>query len=567
MLKSLEIKDYALIENIKVEFGKGLNIITGETGAGKSILIGALSLLLGERASNEMIRKGANRSIVEGIFEISNNKRINEFLEHNEIEIQEDLILRREISIKGSNRCFINDTPVQLSSIKEVGNLLIDLHGQHDHQTLLRSENHIDLLDEFCNLEKDLQNYQTELKNLQTLISQKNNIEKNEENLKSNVELKTFQLKEISSVDPKPNEDEILGKELNILENSEKLYITANLIHSAIYEDENSVYDSLSELKNKIVEISKIDGSIKEKLDELNSALEQIKDIGNFMRDYMDKIDMDKNRLEEVRERLGAIYLLKKKYGGSIENVISLKEKIEEELNLVENFSERIENLKREINLIKNKLLKFSLTLSEKRKKEAIKVEKEIVKTLSYLGIADSKFQIKFYHDICNTGELFVNLNNYKVALNSNGFDKVEFFISTNIGEDLKPLSKIASGGEISRIMLAIKSVMAKTEKLPLLVFDEIDTGVSGRIAQKVGKVLKELGSGHQIISITHLPQIAAFADHHYSVEKQFKGDRTISSIKKLDENRKVEEIAKLLSGEKVTQINLDAAITLINNN
>lgn len=565
MLKSLEIKDYALIENIKVEFGKGLNIITGETGAGKSILIGALSLLLGERASNEMIRKGASKSIVEGIFEISNNKKINQFLEHNEIEIQDDLILRREISIKGSNRCFINDTPVQLSSIKELGNLLIDLHGQHDHQTLLRSETHINLLDEFCELEEDLQNYQTELKNLQHLISQKKIIEKNEEKLKDNIDLMTFQLKEISSVDPKPNEDEILDKELNILENSEKLFITANLIHSAIYEDENSVYDSLSELKKNIIEISKIDESIKEKINELNSAMEQIKDIGDFMRDYMDKIDMDKNRIEDVRERLGAIYLLKKKYGGSIENVISLKEKIEEELNLVDNFSERIENIEKEIYLVKKKLLGFSLTISEKRKKVAIKVEKEIVKTLSYLGIAESKFHINFNYEICNNCELFVFLNNHKVVIDSNGFDKVEFFISTNIGEDLKPLSKIASGGEISRIMLAIKSVMAKTEKLPLLIFDEIDTGVSGRIAQKVGKVLKELGASHQIISITHLPQIAAFADHHYSVEKQFIGDRTISSIKKLDENKKVEEIAKLLSGEKVTQINLDAAITLLN--
>ncbi len=564
MLTSLEIKDYALIKNIQVEFNSGLSIITGETGAGKSILIGALGLLLGERASTETVRKGANKSFVEGFFNIGENEKVKRFLKANEFEFSEELIVRREISLKGSNRCFINDTPVQLSLIKQIGDLLIDLHGQHDHQSLLRVETHIDFLDEFCNLSKELNAYAIARKELNVTIDEIKELKKNEINLKEKLELNKFQLKEINAVSPEKDEDLKLEKELNLLENSEKLFDISSQIHATIYEDEICAYDLLVRIRNNIESISSIDDTLKVKKEEVDSAIELTRDVGDFIRDYKDKIEIDPSTIDELRERSGAIHLLKKKYGVSLDNVIKFKERIESELSLAENFTDKINELENRTSSLRGNVKKHALALSVKRKKEAKKVERKIEDSLKYLGINDSKFGIIFTLDENTSTDYYVELENKKVNLNNSGIDVVEFYISTNHGEDLKPLAKTASGGEISRIMLAIKSVMAKTEKLPLLVFDEIDTGVSGRIAQKVGKVLHDLSRSHQIISITHLPQIAAFAKHHYSVKKDVTSNRAITSITKLDEEERITEIAKLLSGEKVSKSNIEAAKELM---
>lgn len=565
MLTSLEIKDYALIEKIHVKFNSGLNIITGETGAGKSILIGALGLLLGERASTETVRKGADKSVIEGIFEIGNNKKVSQLLKENELEVNPELILRREISIKGTNRCFVNDTPVQLTLVKQIGNLLIDLHGQHDHQSLLRNETHIEFLDEFCDLENDLAKYTELKKQLNEILSQISLLKANEKSLKEKSELYQFQLKEINAVSPVENEDVNIEKELLILENSEKLFEISSQIYSTLYDDENSVFETLTQIQNNIAELKRIDECFNQKFDDANSALEILKDIAYFTRDYKDKIDIDPDKIEELRNRAGAIHLLKKKYGGTLENVLKHKAKIEDELNIAENFSERLEGLLSESNKVREKIKGIAVILSDKRKKESDKVEKEIIKMLSFLGINDSKFKINFSFEQSVNTENYIIIDSKNISLHNNGIDVVEFYISTNLGEDLKPLSKIASGGEISRVMLAIKSVLAKTEKLPLLIFDEIDTGVSGRIAQKVGKVLSDLSKSHQIISITHLAQIAAYANHHFSISKELKGERVISKIIKLDEETKIKEVAKLLSGENITQSNIDAAKELIN--
>ena len=566
MLTSLEIKDYALIENIKVEFNGGLNIITGETGAGKSILIGALGLLLGERASSETVRKGAQKSFVEGIFDIGENKKVKTFLQENDFELNDELIIRREISLKGSNRCFINDSPVQLSQVKYVGDLLIDLHGQHDHQSLLRVETHIEFLDEFCDLKVELNNYSKTRKVLFTAIGDYEKLKNNEKNLKDKLELNSFQLREIKAVSPEIDEDIKLEKELNILENSEKLFDASSQIYSTIYEDENCAYDLLVSIQNSINSINKIDDSLNSKREEVDSALELIKDVGDFIRDYRDKIEIDPSSIEELRERSRAIHSLKKKYGGSLKNVLDFQYQIEEELSIAENFSDKLVELEKKIIILRKDVKDCALVLSEKRKREAKKINKLIEESLAYLGINDSKFEIRFEYDECKNSQYYVQIENQRISLASNGIDIVEFYISTNKGEDLKALAKTASGGEISRIMLAIKSVMAKTEKLPLLVFDEIDTGISGRIAQKVGRVLRDLSQSHQIISITHLPQIAAFANHHYSVQKETHSGRAISVIKKLESDEKVNEIATLLSGEKITKSNIDAAKELMLN-
>lgn len=565
MLKSLQIKDYALIENINVDFGKGLNIITGETGAGKSILIGALGLLLGERASTETVRKGAGKSIVEGIFDVKDNYKIKKLFEENDLDFEDELIVRREISLKGSNRCFINDSPVSLNVIKDAGNLLVDLHGQHEHQSLLRTETHIEMLDEFGNYSKELNLFYTKKTELEKLINDKKNLIKKEQLLKEKSELYGFQIKEIDAVSPEEGEEEKLIEELKILENSAKLFEVTNEIYNKIYEGENTIYDGLVEIRKQLFDLSKIDNSFKEKENECESAIANVNDIAEFLRSYRDNIDLEAARIDEVRERLGALHLLKKKYGGSIEKVIKYRSQIGEEFELAESFSDKINELDKFINQARVDCGNHAENISSLRKKVSSKIKKEIENNLLQLGIADSKFEVRIQNiNSENNSENYLLISGKKYLYNNLGIDEVEFYISTNIGEDPKPLAKIASGGEISRIMLALKTILAKNDKLPLLIFDEIDVGVSGRIGQKVGLALKELSKFHQIIAITHLPQIAGLADNHYSVEKQKANERVTSFIKKLNEDEKVKEVAKLMSGDEITEASLKGAKELM---
>ncbi|PKL82289.1 MAG: DNA repair protein RecN [Ignavibacteriae bacterium HGW-Ignavibacteriae-3] len=565
MLKSLLIKDYALIENIQIEFGKGLNIITGETGAGKSILIDAMGLLLGERASTEVVRKDTHKSIVEGIFDVKGNKKIRELLTGNDLEYNDDLIVRREISLKGTNRCFLNDTPVTLNLIKEAGDLLVDLHGQHEHQSLLRTDTHIEMLDGFANLENDLEKFKSSHHRLNTLLKDYRELREKESLLREKKELYEFQINEIDEVNPRPDEEEKLEDELKILENSEKLLSTANEIYENLYDAENSIQDRLGETKNKLSDLARIDKSFLEKLGECESAFAILNEISSFLRSYKERVELDPSRLEELRERLGAITLLKKKYGGAISAVIEHRGKIGKEYDLAENFSSRISSMEKEINDVRIECGAIAGRLSKERKSVAKKIKTQIEGALKELGIADSVFETKIInHNADGDSENFIIAGGKKYKFNNYGYDEVEFFVSTNIGEDPKPLVKVASGGEISRIMLGLKSILAKSDRLPILIFDEIDTGVSGRIAQKVGQVLKSLASLHQIIAITHLPQIAGLSDLHYAVEKKKSGDRVVSSIRSLSEQERIEEVAKLMSGEKITETALNGARELM---
>jgi DNA repair protein RecN (Recombination protein N) len=565
MLKTLLIRDYALIENIEVEFGKGLNIITGETGAGKSILIDAMGLLLGERASTEVVRKGSEKSVVEGLFDVTGNKKVQQLLTANEIEFDSELIIRREISLKGTNRCFLNDTPVPLNLIKETGDLLVDLHGQHEHQSLLRAETHIEMLDEFANLEIQLNEFRSESLQLSALSKELRELIQKENLLKEKRELFEYQIKEIDAVSPQEGEEEKLSDELKILENSEKLLSLTNDIYNAVYENEHSIQEQIADVKNKILELSKIDKSFNENLSEVDSILASLVDISSFMRSYKDRIDIDPNRLEEIRERLGSLNLLKKKYGGSLKSVLEHREKIGTEFELAENFSLKISQLGEKIDDSRKACGLPAKKLSQERKIVSNKIKKEIEDALKYLGIADSVFKVKLENEIVsNATENFIIVDGKNYKFNEYGFDNIEFFISTNIGEDPKPLVKVASGGEVSRIMLGLKSILAKSDKLPILIFDEIDTGVSGHIAQKVGQVLKSLASYYQIIAITHLPQIAGLSDFHYAVEKKKAGDRVVSSIRILKGEERIKEVAKLMSGEKVTEATLNGARELM---
>ncbi len=566
MLKSLFIKNYALIENIEVEFENGLNIITGETGAGKSIIIGAMNLLLGERASSDIVRKGANKAIVEGIFDVTNNKKIEKLFEKFDLDYEPELILRREVSLKSTSRSFINDTPVQLSVIKEIGRLLVDLHGQHDHQTLLRTEFQLTMLDEFGNYENLIEKFQLLRKQFLTKLSELKELKNKEQSLIEKKEFYSFQLEEIDKVSPEENEDEKLEEELNILENSEKLLNHTTQIYNQLYEAENSVFDNLVSVQHLLNELLGIDKSFTERSQQLEEILASINDLADYFRDYKDKLDVEPERINFIRERLGELNLLKKKYGKTIDKILEYKNSIEEELNLAENFTDKIAGIEKEVELLRNKLSEIAFEISENRKKVAAKLKEGVEQELKNLGISDANFTVKFSTtEVTGKENNFVLLNDRKIKFGLTGIDEIEFYISTNIGEEPKPLAKVASGGEISRIMLALKSILAKNDKLPLLIFDEIDTGISGRIAQKVGKALKDLASFHQIISITHLPQIAGLADCHFVVEKIQKDGRVISSLRKLSENERVEEVAKLISGEEVTESSLKGARELMN--
>ena len=563
MLKSFEVKDYALIEHITVEFGSGLNIITGETGAGKSILIDAMNLLLGERASTEVVRKGATKSLVEGIFNVKGNKKVKSILEENDVDFSDELIICREISLKGSNRCFINDTPVNLNLVKDIGNLLVDLHGQHEHQSLLRTETHIDYLDEFGDYQELLHQYKKVYSELLQRENELSELQSKESSIKEKKDFYSFQIKEIDNISPQEDEEERLVEELKILENSEKLSEITSEIYQLIYESDNSIQSSLSKVKSLLYKLNEIDKSFSEVLNESESALAQITDISGFIRNYNSKINLDPEEVEEKRQRLGAINLLKKKYGGSIKHILDYRKKIGEEYELAENFSGKISELSKNIFELRKNAGILASDLSKKRQQAAKLVKKGIEETLKELGIQHPQFKTQIISTNSeNDSGVFLDGKYFKAT--SKGIDEVEFFISTNPGEDLKPLSKVASGGEVSRIMLSLKSTLAKNDKLPLLIFDEIDVGVSGRVAQKVGKALKNLSAFHQVISITHLPQIAAFAGHHFSIEKVTQNERVISSIKKLHDSERITEIACLLSGEKITEASLKSARELI---
>jgi len=561
MLKTLYIKDYALLEQISIEFEKGLNIITGETGAGKSILIDAMSLLLGERASNEVIRKGAEKAIVEGIFSAENNERIDTLLEQNEIEKSNELIVRRELSVKGSNRCFLNDTPVALNVIKEVGNLLVDLHGQHEHQSLLRTETHIEFLDDFGSLEQPLADFKKEYDQLHLLQKNLNELRAKENLLKEKKDLYEFQRKEIEAISPLENEDESISSELHILENSEQLLELTNDISQQLYDSEKSIYDSLINVQQKINTLAKIDKTFAETSGELQSVVAVINDITNVVRKYNAQIELEPQKLEELRSRFQSINLLKKKYGGTLQALLDHYKKILNEIKLAESFEDEIKKMEQAIHQQKETLAKLASELSQRRNELGKKISKEVKEALKVLGIPQSIFEVKILQ---TTVEQNLQNDGTPFRFNSRGYDEVEFFISTNLGEDTKPLSKVASGGEISRIMLALKTILARNDKLPLLIFDEIDTGISGRISQKVGQALKNLAAFHQIISITHQPQIAALADIHFAVEKKIVEDRVVSSIKKLKNEERIREVAKLLSGEVVTETSLQTAKELM---
>jgi len=572
VLKSLYIKNHALIDEIEVEFQSGLNVLTGETGAGKSTIIEALSLILGERASADVVRKGAEKTVVEGVLQVTGNRKLKKLLEENQIEFADELLLRREVSLKGQSRCFVNDTPTTLAVLSQVGDLLVDLHGQHQHQSLLKVDTHIDQLDEYGGTASLLSDFQRPYDRLKGLLTKLHELQQREQQLKEKRNLYEFQMKEIDVVNPRPGEENDLEQELKILENAERLFEVTSQLYGLLYDSENSLHDQLASINRMLEELMRIDKTFEEPMKEASSVQAVVGELAKTIQEYRSKIEFNPVRLEQARERLGNLSLLKKKYGGSLDSILEHRRRIGAEVDLAETFDEALKKLQDDIEDERAVCSEIAQKLSGKRKEVAKRLNKSIVEELANLGIPSATFEARIENKTLTPGTSstdsspYLKLGKALYETTPKGIDFVQFYISTNIGEDLKPLARVASGGEISRIMLALKSILAKADRLPLLIFDEIDIGISGRIAQAVGTSLKSLSKFHQIIVITHLPQIAGAADHHYVVEKVEVSGRAFTRIRKLSLDNRVREVARLLSGEKVTDAGLKGARELIGN-
>jgi len=563
MLKTLHVENFALIDKVDVQFEPGLNIITGETGAGKSILIDALGSTIGEKIEGESLRKGATRAVAEGIFQVNQYLEIKNYLQQSDVENFEDsLILRKEISDNLRNRAFVNDSPVPNSLLIDIGNLLVDLHGQHEHQSLLKVNYHIQYLDEFGGYNQLLSEVAVNFNRFIELIDELKALKVRERTLSEKRDIYQFQIEEITNVNPLPGEEEELAQEEKILQNSEKLFQFSNELFKDLYDDQDSVYDRISEALSKFDELAEIDNRFEAVKSDCDAARVAVEETAKFLQSYFNNIEFNPERLEAIRVRLGQFSLLKRKYNRSIDEIIAYRQQLEQELLDIENLESSILEKQNAINEQRNKLSELCLTLSEQRSEAAKKLEKEVLERLNQLGMKNAKFKVIIEQIPDEQGAVIAASTNYKTT--ETGIDQVEFYISANPGEDLKPLARVASGGEISRIMLALKSSLAQVDRIPVLIFDEIDLGISGRIAQSVGLALKRLSKTHQIICITHLPQIASMGDHHFVVEKISGQDSTRTQIRKLTQQDRAFEIAKLLGGESVTETHVQAARELI---
>lgn len=566
MLRSVYLKNYALVDELSIELASGLSIITGETGAGKSIIVGAINLLLGGRSSSDSVRAGASKAIVEAEFDITAASEITAFLRLNEIEQSPTLIIRREIGSQGSSRAFINDSPATLQLLKGLGALLVDLHGQHDHQSLLYPERHRIFLDAFAGLDADLATYSNLYAQYIRLRNELQRLEGVQAEWARQRDFYEFQFKEISAVAPTEGEDDQIEAELGVREHAEELIAASSSLHALLYEADDAVYAKLSQAKTILERIAKLDPSLEDALREVNSSLVSSRELGSMLSGYAEKIEYDPARLNELRERQVALTRLKKKYGPSLGEVIATFTRLEKQLDPENDVDEQILQSSNELARVRIDMSKRAQKLSASRQTASKKLEKAIRAALQELGMENAVFEVRFDKEAApegNESKVYVRTDDGAYVSYPWGIDKIEFYLSTNKGEQPKPLARIASGGEVSRIMLALKSALSSIDQIPTLIFDEIDTGISGRIAQKVGKAMKLLGKQHQVISITHLGQIAAFADHHYVVEKRSVKQSTQTSIRLLDEAEHHQEIARLLAGETVSKESLEAAKAL----
>lgn len=552
MLNHLSIKNVAVIDRLEVSINSGVSVLTGETGAGKSIIIDSINMILGERANKELVRFGEEKAVVQAVFDA--NAAARHILEDNDIDIEDNqIVIDRRITKDGKSVARINGTVVTLGLLREISDCMINIHGQHDNQALLTPHKHINFLDDYADDLELLEEYRSlyaEMRSVKKAIAA---LEMDEKEKIQRIDLLEYQVKEIESANLTAGEDEDLKEQRDIAANAEKIKVAVNAAYENLYENSNapSAYDSLSIAMNALSEITGLNPAIKTAYNTIAEAMYSIEDSAHELKEFGNSVDFDEEALNEIEERLDLIARLKRKYGSTIEAVLEFLKNGKNELEDIKLSDEKLSELRGHLSEVINKLKLAGEKLTEARQKSARELENKIEKSLVDLNMEKSKFCVQV--DAC--GEFF-----------ENGMNRVEFLISTNPGEPLKPLVKIASGGELSRVMLAIKSILADTDEVDTLIFDEIDTGVSGNTAVKIAKKLTEIGKTKQVICITHLPQLTAAADTHYLILKNTDGSLASTTLTELDENGRETELARIIDGADVSELALEHAREMLKN-
>ena len=545
MLLNVHVKDLALIEDVDVCFDEGLNVLTGETGAGKSIIIGSIGVALGAKAGKDLIRQGAEYALVELVFQVESEETL-EKLKAFDVDVEDgQIIISRRIS-NGKSLIKINGQTITASVLKEISGLLIDVHGQRDYESLVHTQKHLDILDSFAGdetgkLKEKVAELYKEYKGIENKLLE---FSKDEEQRAKDLAFYEFQYKEISDATLVLGEDEELEEEFKKMTYGQKIAEAMGIAYNAMSSDEGAATMVGVALK-ELSQISSLDSKLADMYDTISSIDALCYDVSKEMSSYMDKLDFDEERVDYVSKRLDTINKLKLKHGKTLRDIIEKGQWLEEQINVLNNYDEARKSLEKEMAQALDKLEAASLELSNKRKKAAIALEKDITKALIDLNFLEVKFKADFSRS-----------KDYTLK----GIDVMEFMISTNPGEDIKPLAKIASGGELSRIMLGLKAVLAKKDAVDTLIFDEIDTGISGKTAGMVADKMSAISDEHQVICITHLPQIASHGDNHYLIEKQVKDNHTFTDIRKLNTEESVNELARMLGGTVITEAALSNA-------
>ena len=558
MIKEIRIRNFAIIENLAVNFEKGLNVLTGETGAGKSIIIDALNLLLGGRADTDSIRSGETTAYVEGVFEVNDPVTL-DIIRESGIEMEDnELLVKRQVSSSGKNRCLLNDSPVTVSTLAKIGDRLVDLHGQHDHQTLLHPEVHVDLLDLYGKFKglrdefsQNFSEFQAQMKKLQSLkMDEQERIQKEE--------FLSFQLTEIDQAGLSKEEEEEIKAESHKLKHAEKIRSGLEKSKSLLTDNQGSILENLGQVLKELEAIHGIDPGLNETVERTRSAYFELEEVVESLQSYDRSLAFNPNRLEEIEDRLAEINGLKRKYGNDIQEILNRRDQIAEELQQLASNEENMKALEEKLKQKEETISKLAIKLAEKREATAKNLTSSIEKELRELSMGNVRFGVRF--DYPSNPDGFILFRKEKMKATPTGLGTLEFLFSPNPGEELRPLAKIASGGEISRVMLALKSILNDQDTIPVMIFDEVDTGIGGSVAEKVGVKLKKVAKAKQVFCITHLPQIAGMASSHFRIEKQIKGKRTRSSIRQLEYEERVEELARMSSGENITDASLEHA-------
>ncbi len=554
MLKHLYISNFTLINELDMNFNPGFSVITGETGAGKSIIIGAVSMLLGNRADVKMIRNGKDKCIVEAVFSISDYDQdfINRFLTDNDLDNNGDeCILRREININGKNRAFINDTPVILASLKELGEHLLDIHSQHQNLMLNKEDFQLNVIDVFAQNKKVLAEYQDLFKTYKSEASKLEEQQASISRIKENEDFLQFQNKELSEANLEEGEQESLEQQSELLTHAEEIKNTLYNADSLLSSDEHNIITQLRSISDSMNNIQNVYPDAEVLTNRLNDCVIELKDISREIVSHVEDIDYDPEKLQAINSRLDTIYTLEKKYHTSnIPDLIKKHEEIKSQLSRIDNFDVDFKAQQDKVDRLKESCLKKANALTASRQKAARKVEKELAARLIPLGIPNVKFKI----DMTQQKEL-----------TAKGLDRITYLFSSNSSSSLSPIAQVASGGEVSRVMLSLKAMMSRVTGLPTIIFDEIDTGVSGRVAEQMAHIMKEMGDNkHQVICITHLPQIAAIGSTHYKVTKTETSQGTNSLMTLLSPEERVKEIAQMLSGSDISIAAIENARTLL---